>query len=435
MSMTKPLLAAIAALAAVGSAVAETSVSYETYIEAYRPGVEPQPLSPPEAAELKRALSAWNRNKTEANLALIRPYADKGDTSAMRAMMLGYLHLRQNIKDRGASAALAKPEQGLAPLSGLWAMALWRRGVRDRDVARTLDLCLGGTHSSREGPTINAVDRIVTVSSMSNDLDCGFETEGNIFEIMRLLDYARKNNGRRKDIPTVSFIERPVADQAANDARRLASIMFRLELGYESSVTPADREWLQARIAADPIAKADHDEYLFKRDLANIRYRGAKPAADSWIWAYMDADPKRRELYNQTLNLQSWDYHADREKFNAAIATGKPEDRDWLGIIAMREKGAYLSAWWDRYGVGMADESSAALSRWCNAGAAEACRRAFDARNLEEARRSSGVASGGSSYAPPDLAVELKAFRDREAAINTANCARASLGASITCNR
>ncbi|MDZ4762785.1 MAG: hypothetical protein SGJ21_17130, partial [Alphaproteobacteria bacterium] len=115
----KLLLACAAALGVCGSALAQTPSAFEPYVEANRPKMAVKALTAPEQSAMNKAVSAWKGRKSEAHLLAVRPFAEAGDPTAMKVMVQGYVHLQKSKSDRGASAQLATPTQGLIPLAGI----------------------------------------------------------------------------------------------------------------------------------------------------------------------------------------------------------------------------------------------------------------------------------------------------------------------------
>jgi len=169
----------------------------------------------------------------------------------------------------------------------------------------------------------------------------------------------------------------------------------------------------------------------FDAEIANV-YEGRRPYPDSWFWAYMEADSARKARYDQAVLMAQVNGAERSVKFEKSIQNAKPEDRDWMAKVALSEGGPKALAWWTRFQFTLDKEGAYAYTPWCNAGVAAACKRGEEVRAMEQGRQT--TQSSGSSYAGADPSGTVQGIIDRNNAVNVANCARASQGASIICN-
>lgn len=427
------LLASV--LLASGAAMAQGQTTYESYVEANRPKVAPAPLTPAEAKAMRKAIGAWTGRKSEANLAAIRPFAEKGDLTAMRAMMEGYLYLQQKPADRGDSARLAKPEQGLIPLAGLWAMNLWKAGAQDRAVAIPLMACLRGETRQDPNKPFDYNRTINTVSSRSKEYDCGFDTSVVAYGHHRFADFAGENKLKKLAFAPMTFVERPLTRAADIDEARLASIFWSIGMGPAYPVPPRDMDWLREQARANPAIQKRWTDVRFTREMTEMRQSGYQPHPTSWVWDYMKADPARKAEYDRAFEMARIDGAERAAKFDANIATAKAEDREWMASVALRQGGPAAQAWWARYGYTLEGSGAYQYERWCNAGVAAACDKQREAQSMANMRGNAPApAAPGVAAAPYDPAAATQAIIDKNKATNAANCARADKGASIICN-
>lgn len=432
---TLKILLVASALLGAGAAMAQSPASYEAYVEANRPRVVPSALTPAETKAMRKAIGAWTGKKSEANLGAIRPFAERGDPTAMRAMMEGYLYLQKKPGDRGDSAGLARPEQGLIPMAGLWAMNLWKAGVQDRAVAVPLMACLRGETRQDPNKPFDYNRTINTISSRSKEYDCGFDTSVVAYGHHRFADFAGENKFKKLSLAPMTFAERPLASSADIDEARLASILWSIGMGSAYPVPPWDMDWLRARANADPAVQKRWTDVRFSREMTEMRQSGFEPHPSSWVWAYMQADPARKAEYERAFDMARIDGASRAAKFDANIATAKPEDRDWMASVALRQGGPAALAWWARYGYTLDGSGAYQFERWCNAGVADACAKQREAQTMANLRGNAPPPGApGVAGAPYDPAAATQAIIDKNKATNAANCARAEKGASIICN-
>ena len=438
MHTLRNLLVASALLGA-GAAMAQSPITYEAFVEANRPRVIPSALTPTETKAMRKAIGAWTGRKSEANLGAIRPFAEKGDPTAMRAMMEGYLYLQKKPADRGASAALARPEQGLVPLTGLWAMNLWKAGVQDRAVAIALMPCTRGGATQDPNKPFDFHRTMQTFSSRTKEYDCGFDTTIVAWGYSKIADFAGeqklKNQFKNSPNSPMTFVERPLTSSGDIDEARLASILWSIGMGYGYPVSAKDMDWLQARANADPAVQKRWTDVRFTREMTDMRKSGYEPHPSSWVWAYMAADPARKAEYERAFDMARIDGAERAAKFDANIATAKPEDRDWMASVALRQGGPAALAWWARYGYTLDGSGAYQFERWCSAGVADACAKQREAQTMANLRgNATPPGAPGVAGAPYDPAAATQAIIDKNKATNAANCARAEKGASIICN-
>jgi hypothetical protein len=190
-------------------------------------------------------------------------------------------------------------------------------------------------------------------------------------------------------------------------------------------------KWARTYISTRPADAERWRAVEFKAEIANV-YEGRRPYPDSWFWAYMEADPARKAQYEQAVLMAQVNGAERSVRFDKAIETANPEDRDWMARVALSEGGAKALAWWNRYQFTLEKESSHAYTPWCDVGVAAACKRGEEVRAMKQAPQT--AQSSGAGYAGFDPAASVQGIIARNNAVNAANCARASQGASIICN-
>jgi hypothetical protein len=417
--------------------VPATAADPHTFVDANRPRFEPRALSAPEQAAMRKAISTWKGKKTEAALADVRPYAEAGDPAALRVMMDGWIHLRKSPGSRGASKALTNPDQALIPLSGLWAMAVWSHGDRSREVAKALDVCMKGGSENIPTERFDFYKSPMGVLSLTRDYDCGLTTRSTAAGISRLLDFARENKFanqfKNSPWPEFVFIERPIKNATQLEEERFERALgsYQTYLRYTNGMSQDEMMWARTYISTRPADAARWRTVEFNAEIANV-YEGRRPYPGSWFWAYMEADPARKAQYEQAVLMAQINGAERSAKFDKTIETAKPEDRDWMARVALSEGGPKALAWWSRFQFTLDKEGAYAFTPWCNAGVEAACKRGEEVRARDQARQT--AQSSGSSYSGADPAASVQGIIDRNNAVNAANCARASQGASIICN-
>ncbi|MDZ4762278.1 MAG: hypothetical protein SGJ21_14540, partial [Alphaproteobacteria bacterium] len=332
----------------------------------------------------------------------------------------GYVHLQKSKSDRGASAQLATPTQGLIPLAGIWAMATWRQHGPDKDIGNPLSACMLDTRGNE------------LVSSTTKDYDCGFDTKNDI--PMTIFRQRMLNNTRQEGWDRLEFVERPVIGAGAREMARMdealrvhaADLMWSTN-GYKHE----EKAWVQAFIASSPEARKRHDAKLFALQLEQME--NGRSTDEVWMQAYRAADPAHEAAYQQrrTSNANTLAY--DRESFDRRLASATSIDRFSLSQIALREGGQKAANWWNKFGTNL-EPGEPSIHLWCNSGVAAACE---DVQREErmQAIAEQDTASSGTSPFSYDPNASTQALIDHNRAVNSANCARADKGALISCNR
>jgi hypothetical protein len=220
------LLIAAALFAAAPSGVAQQAVSIALgdRIEAQRPQMKPRKLTAGEAAKVSELIAGFEQdlaNQTPSAhwLVELKPLAETGDKTAMKAMM------RFNDVYR-----LDQPER--ETLSALWAAEYWKLHGPDREAAKLIAGCAGG--SSRDGFYVGK----------NESWDCGFDTrlaKPTRFGFSGFDDYAEKKGPAPK---VAAFIPRSLAVGQAGDRERFESLVSVLKGGGDLDVR--ERSWAKA---------------------------------------------------------------------------------------------------------------------------------------------------------------------------------------------
>ncbi|HEV7692556.1 MAG TPA: hypothetical protein VGO52_17095, partial [Hyphomonadaceae bacterium] len=381
--------------------------------------------------------SAWNGKKSEANLAAVRPYAEAGEAKAMRAMMDGYVQLAKSSGGRGQSASLAKPEQGLTSLAAIWAMQIYRiAGVeKDRKLVAALAPCLVNQPDYVPEPA-----GIYVVSSISGDIDCGFDTDGGqmaqaAFQLQELIRTKREPGGT----PQVKFIERPVVNQAAVDATHFASALeaYRARNGYDkTSETKAETKWILAYVGTEPARQAEFDRIRFEVELQHMKQPGY-PKDAAYYKAYSETPAGKARLAELAAVKQA---EADRRGYNARnfnIANANETNRYSSMQAAFDAGGQSAIAWYDKFGASL-KPGEISIYQWCDKGVPKACDAAGAQRDLFKLQADLQQAKDDAKLFVPDSGgggSPGETLAQREARVSRENCARADLGASIACKR
>ncbi|MCQ4164621.1 hypothetical protein [Tahibacter harae] len=161
-------------LAAVPPAVAEVKFpTAREYIDEHRPKIEKRPLTSKEKSTAKNVIAALKKKKTltEAELIALRPMANAGDIAAMYALFEGYGDVR-DVKTLFTGGSRRESE-AMAGLRGLWAMALWREGERDRWLAWAINGCLDDAGGPQTGPKSGRFTATQCGYSATIELDAG----------------------------------------------------------------------------------------------------------------------------------------------------------------------------------------------------------------------------------------------------------------------
>lgn len=421
------VIAFAAAIAIVTAAHAQGApLAFDVYVETHRPKMALRTLTPAEQAAARKAIAAWNSRKTEDNLLAVKPWAEAGYPDAMKTMVKGYEHLQKSKKDRGASAALARPETGLMPMTGIWAIRTGATLGWNKALAKTAQLCIS--------PKIGAGGGM---ASVMENYHCGLEISHTTLCAIDSASDGIATSCRGDEVEDV-----PVLSEAGVRDARAENIFTRFGNNYRkqwASISKAERDWITAQIASDPEMRARYDAARFK-----MYVRGAlkgdtyeySPEKD-WLEQYAAADSKRaNELANASADYRNT-LARDRANFGARMASATENDRYSLAQVALREGGQFAAAWYEKYGSTL-KPGDYSVYQWCDRGVARACddariqdaqlKASADRVKAEDDKRlhrpdSAGSGGGGESVA---------AYGER---VNSENCARADLGASIICNR
>lgn len=390
-----------------------TPLAYETYVEAHRPKMAVRPLSPEETTQAKAALKAWKRDKTETNLLAVKPWAEAGYPDALETMVEGYQRLQKKTKDRAPqTAAMTKPENGLIPLTGLWAIHAWRQTGWDKTYGQAVQPCLKAA-----------------------DYDCGMDIDRKTISLLEA-----KLDGKMTAYSEVLFSERPVrSEQAAKMARLETDLSqwywaFRESRGYGLPLD--EQKWMLDFVASNTEAKAAHDAAQFKNYVWAASSGNEFRVDKAWVNAYIAGDPERQRRYA----LASIYYRQETAKaaanFDSDLAKAStPQQLESLRDTALREGGPKAAALWKKLraanGLSGTDKQ-----RFCQAGVQQACADAqfvsdLDAREAQQ--KQAAQAAGVSGLATPEEITQ--ALKDQNKRVNSENCARADLGASIACKR
>lgn len=149
--MRKLIIAACLVLAPLSATAQVQFPTAKEYIDQYRPKIEKRALTAKETKTAKELIAVYEKKRrlTEAQLIALRPIANAGDIPAMYAMYRGY-QAPLDVETRIMGGTDGKFD-AMNALSGLWAMALWREGERDRWLAWAINGCLdnpGGPQSA-----------------------------------------------------------------------------------------------------------------------------------------------------------------------------------------------------------------------------------------------------------------------------------------------
>lgn len=407
------------------------------YVEANRPHMAPRTLR---ADELKVMRSLVTRRPDDVTIAALRPYAEAGNIEALQAVVLGYVGLRDQSKMNDFGSRIGRPSDKYTALAGVWAAQLWqskRDYTKDygRLIFNAIGPCLGDV------PLGADYQAVVTRTGTRKTYDCGFDT---LTSASQLNNFPMSGKSKDGGAGPFQFIFRPVKPQSEIDARRLTRVMRKLRgqlpgaspAGvWEDTLDEADLYWASEYAHANPEAFPEWVDADFARALIYAR-DGKRLTPGTSTWLYMKADLEREKIYAYRLSLHASELAGDRQLFLAQIDGATFGDRKRLHDIAVREGGDLAERWFRKFGSGLLGSELSVIG-WCNIGANSACGPATqEVQRLEYLRKSgTPAAAGPSGYVAPDLQGQLEAFKKREADINRGNCARASLGASIICNR
>lgn len=370
-------------------------------------------LSPDETAQAKAAIKAWSRDKTETNLLAVKPWAEAGYADALETMVEGYERLQKKTKDRAPqTAAMAKPENGLIPLTGLWAIHAWRQTGWNKTYGKAVQPCLKAA-----------------------EYDCGMDIDHKTVALLEA-----KLDGMMTAYSEVLFTERPVRSEHAAKMARLEADLgkwfwaFKESRGYGLPLD--EQKWMLDFVASNAEAKAAHDAAQFKNYVWAANTGNEMRVNKAWVDAYIAGDPERQRRYA----LASIYYRQETAKaaanFDSDLAKAStPQQLESLRDTALREGGPKAAALWKKLratnGLSGTDKQ-----RFCQAGVQQACSDAqfvsdLDAREAQ--KKQAAQAAGVSGLASPEEITQ--ALKDQNKRVNSENCARADLGASIACKR
>lgn len=448
------LILLITALASSpASAQSAGPVDNAAYVETNRPRMSERTLTGAEARAAQNAIATVKSRPSEEALLALKRYAESGDKTAMLEMVKGYVTLNaQEIEsywDIHRRGLLQPNPIGLrlyrtTPLAGLWGAAYYQRyRADDFAVVEALKPCVGEV-SDKPG--------VVTLSGTFIRYDCGFDTS----TVLRTWTFSFLTETKKSFKPMkpgspalLEFRERMVIPQAQQDAARFSYIYdswlernpklpFRQLLSYNDIRTTSsswdyqlDKVWAQELAFSDPNYYDRWVEAAFEQAVRSASGNNIRTIyAGSDIWRYMKADPVReRRFENAFVNFMAATAAA-RSDAEAKLSSGaqlSATEKNQVLRVATEAGGALAQKAYQRYGAGADDIS---VYQWCNIGVETACKTARE----ELAKAESQAAAGGGNYVSPDLDEQVASFKRREAAINRANCARASMGASIICN-
>lgn len=432
--MRRSIFAGLSTALLIFTAEAQTSAANVAgLVETARPHIGFRALSADEQKQAVRALGQWKSRKTEANLAAVRPFAEAGDKASLETMMEGYMHLLRTPRDRGASAALTKPEAALKPLAALWASALWRQSGGSLAAAKALQPCM--TNNMQNTVDVARFDyhkSEMIIPSQTIEFDCGFDTRGTIPALDAILKAARDNRAPKSFLP-VAFIERPVVDQALVEEARLKDILARVvaPVGLVD-MSEVDRRWLYERAAKEPAVAKRLEEAKFEGRLREIS-KGANPIPQNdTMWAYMQSDPERIRRHAAAISAASSQRLNENIQVTATLANGRPEDRESSSWIAIRSSDT-ANLWWKTY-AGNLSGNVPMLPYWCGAGVSEACAIQQQATTAAEFRDKYGDPASLNSgrFAGPTGSINQDQFA-KERADAKAACLAGNVNNGATC--
>jgi hypothetical protein len=432
MKLMKRCAAGLAAVLLTANVTAQTpAATYDVYVEANRPKMAVRALSVAEQAQAKAAVKAWTGKKTEANLLAVKPWAEAGHPDAMKTMVKGYEHLQKSAKDRGASVGMVQPDKGLTAMTGLWALRTGATLGWNKSLAKTAKLCIS---------TRIAAPGFATMTGIMDDYDCGVAV-GN--DVTSTIDLTLDGISSPYKGTTVSDL--PVLDATGVKTARMEYIFGKFGSEPDKQwwyIDKADRAWVEALIAADPAIKAKYEAARF-----DMYIRAAAKGTDlrympesAWMEQYAALDPQRsRQLENASASYRN-KMAVERASFGSQMITAGDHNRFALSQTAFRSGGQLAADWYAKFGATLTQGEPQAW-QWCNLGVQQAC---ADARWRQEqlaaeaaavkARDQAGLSGGGADGGR--TAEEItQALKDHNEQVNTANCARADLGASIACKR
>ncbi len=414
MNLAKRCVAGLAVILLATQAFAQpTPLPYETYVETHRPKMAIRTLSPDEEAQAKAAIKAWSKEKTEANLLAVKPWAETGHPDALETMVEGYQRLQKSTKDRSPqTTAMAKPENGLIPLTGLWAMHAWQQAGWSKTYGKAAELCL----------------KIA-------EYDCGMDIDSKTRSLLQA-----KLDGKISAYAEVLFTERPVRSEQAVKMARLETDLgkwlwaFRESRGYGLPLD--EQKWMLDFVASNAEAKAAHDAAQFKNYIWAAGSGNERRVNTAWVNAYIAGDPERQRQYALASIYYRQETAQAAARFNSDLAQASTlQQLESLRETAWREGGQKAADLWAKLravgGISRID-----THRFCQAGAKQACADAqfvadTDARAAQ--RQQAAQAAGVSGLASPEDITQ--ALKDQNKRVNAENCARADLGASIACKR
>lgn len=431
-------------------------------IEALRPRMAPRPLTGDERKQAAAAIAALKAEPAADAIARVRPFAEAGDATALRAMMDAYGVLEErartltwsvlpnsfrglpwNMASESARVIggsdpepvdiLALPEDVYRPLEALWAAALWRStGTGEWAVSAAISRCLPPWERghSADGTRIRIVGRF-------RSQDCGFDIT--LIEGMKRVEAIRKIPAKAR---ATALVERPALPLVEIQRLRLDTIAAHMRAGGLPSIDSIqilDYAWARQLGMQVPAFRQTFGDAAFAFLKARKALR-SHVAPNSLMMAHIAASPERLAEFNswpvdlaEAQAQQRAAFEPENRRFDAAIAARSytPSDRYWMARVGLRERGLRAQQYWAAFGR---DEPGTLTPYWCGAGVQAACDsvQAIQ-RSIEAGPR--GEASSASYPGMPDLGAQMEAFRKREASINQANCARASMGAIIACNR
>lgn len=431
------LLLALAAPQSAASPAANPDYSQE--IEVLRPRmVSGSTLGKP-TQEAKVAIANWQAKGDIESLLLVQPFAEMGDPVAMRAMMDGFVRLRDEARQRDDAAKaplIGRLEYRLSALAGLWAMQLWRSGIADTKLAAILNECVAPAWGQKMYR-----DRTSTYPAAAKQYDCGFDVTMDLLRREQLVNMSWKRYDMKKqDRAAIVFTERPVRSQAEVDTPRLAlvvqSLLF-MKPGQPILFAPdEDHAWANELARVDPAAAKHYYDAGFKRRVYEVGRGVHMPAMEEGLRLYVAADPARQKVYDDALKQPERARAAEAQAqssryfdFDEKMASGRynaATDAYWMGQIAIESGGDRAKRWYAAFGgdlPGMPD-----VHRWCAAGVEAAC----DKARAQTAQSRAAQGYSGGTYAFGMTSADELIAKQRE--INRANCARALMGANISCS-
>ena len=266
--------AAMLALPLAAPAASQTaSMGTADWLEANRPSMQPRKLTADETRQVSQLVKGFEQSVKEKQpdeswLIRLRPLAEAGDRTALKAMISGYNNL-WNLEPGRRN-----------PLAALWSVEYWKLHGPDPQAGKHIRGCISG--SSRDGYWVGK----------TSSWDCGFDVKvkPDRFNYSGFEDYAE---GKGPAPRNVTFVARSLAIGGAADKARFENLVSILKGGGALNVL--DRTWAKeyadktgpAEIAALQAALDDHPNAVARLGAVNQQIAAERRAGQLQRWTVL----------------------------------------------------------------------------------------------------------------------------------------------------